>query len=44
MQDFKHITPEYMARNKVADRIIGWSAFLALIVLLGTDLLERLAG
>lgn len=44
MQDFKHITPEHMARNKVADRIIGWSAFLGLIVLLGTDLLERLAG
>jgi hypothetical protein len=44
MQDFKHVTPEYMAANKAADRIIGWMAFVGLIVLLGTDLLERLTG
>ena len=44
MQEFKHVTPEYMASKKLADKIIGWMAFVGLVVLLGTDLLERLAG
>lgn len=42
MQDFKHVTPEYMAANKMADRIIGWVAFVGIVVLIGTDLVDRI--
>ena len=44
MEEFKHVTPEYMASSKLADRIIGWMAFVGLIVLLGTDIIEKITG
>ena len=42
--DFKHVTPEYIANNKLADRIIGIGCFIGLVVLVATDVIERFAG
>ena len=42
--DFKNMVSAEARRSEIVDRIIGWVAFIMIVVLVGTDIVERIAG
>ena len=39
--DFKNMAPAETRRGEIVDRIIGWAAFIMIIVLVATDIVDR---
>lgn len=42
--DFKNMVSAEARRGEIVDRIIGWACFLGLVIVLATDIVERIAG
>lgn len=39
--DFKNLVTHEARRGEIVDRLIGWAAFIMIIVLVGTDIVDR---
>lgn len=44
MEDYKNLVVHEPRRGEIVDRIIGWACFLGLVIVLTTDIVERIAG
>ena len=44
MEDYKNLVTHEAHRGETVDRIIGWACFLGLVIVLATDIVERIAG
>lgn len=44
MEDYKNLVSHEAHRGEIVDRIIGWGCFFGLVILLATDIVERIAG
>ena len=44
MEDYKNLVTHEAHRGEIVDRIIGWACFLGLVIVLATDIVERIAG
>lgn len=42
--DFKNMASAEARRAETIDRIIGWMCFIGIVVVLATDIVERIAG
>lgn len=42
--DFKNLVTHEARRGEIVDRIIGWGCFFGLVIVLATDIVERIAG
>ena len=41
MEDYKNLVTHEAHRGEIVDRIIGWAAFIMIVVLVGTDIADR---
>ena len=39
--DFKNMVSAEARRGEIVDRIIGWMCFIGIVVLIGTDIVDR---
>ena len=42
--DFKNLVTHEARRVEIVDRIVGWACFFGLVIVLATDIVERIAG
>ena len=41
MQDYKNLVTHEARRGEIVDQLIGWAAFIMIVVLVGTDIVDR---